>query len=100
MKLRREPASVSVSAPITAPIGDTRPPTNSPPPRMTPAMESRVYPLPILASADVVNPISVSPERTPKTPASANMTILVFSSDHPARATAFGLPPEPRKMAP
>ena len=35
-------ASVSVSEPITAPIGETIPPTNSPPPRMTPAIESRV----------------------------------------------------------
>src|SRR3984893_14577234 len=31
MKLSRDPASVSVKAPITAPIGETRPPTNSPP---------------------------------------------------------------------
>ena len=37
-----EAASASVSAPITAPIGETRPPTNSPPPRMTPAIESSV----------------------------------------------------------
>ena len=29
-------------APITAPAGDTRPPVNSPPPRITPAIESRV----------------------------------------------------------
>src|SRR5262249_50213728 len=39
---RGEAASASVSAPITAPIGDTRPPTNSPPPRMTPAIDSSV----------------------------------------------------------
>src|SRR5690606_36948139 len=31
-KLRKDAASVSVSAPITAPMGETRPPTNSPPP--------------------------------------------------------------------
>ncbi len=37
-----EAASASVSAPITAPIGETRPPTNSPPPRMTPAIDSKV----------------------------------------------------------
>ena len=43
MKVRSgEAASASVSAPITAPIGETRPPTNSPPPRMTPAIESSV----------------------------------------------------------
>ena len=35
-------ASASVNAPSTAPIGDTRPPTNSPPPRMTPAIASSV----------------------------------------------------------
>src|SRR5690606_637163 len=42
MKERNEPARVSVSAPMTAPMGETRPPTNSPPPRMTPAMDSSV----------------------------------------------------------
>src|SRR5262249_27283574 len=37
-----EAASARVSAPMTAPIGDTRPPTNSPPPRITPAIDSSV----------------------------------------------------------
>ena len=37
-----EAAIAIVSAPSTAPIGDTFPPTNSPPPRMTPAIESSV----------------------------------------------------------
>ena len=32
------PDYVKVIAPITAPIGETRPPTNSPPPRITPAI--------------------------------------------------------------
>src|SRR5262249_59538376 len=36
-----EAARASVSAPITAPIGDTRPPTKTPPPTMTPPSESR-----------------------------------------------------------
>ncbi len=31
-KERNEPASVRVSAPMTAPMGETRPPVNSPPP--------------------------------------------------------------------
>ena len=38
MKVRSgKAASASVKAPITAPTGETRPPTNSPPPKMTPA---------------------------------------------------------------
>src|SRR5690606_33235557 len=41
-KLRNEPARVSVSAPMTAPMGETRPPTNSPPPRITPAIDRSV----------------------------------------------------------
>src|ERR1700747_358896 len=100
IKLRSVPARVRVSAPITAPIGDTRPPTNSPPPRITPAIESSVYPLPMLASAEVVRPIKARPAKTPKTPAKLNITTLVFSNDQPARPIASGLPPEPRRMAP
>ncbi len=42
MKMRNEPVRVSVTAPITAPMGETRPPTNSPPPRITPAIASSV----------------------------------------------------------
>ena len=37
-----EAAMAMVRAPSTAPTGETLPPTNSPPPRITPAMESRV----------------------------------------------------------
>ncbi len=40
--VRNDAASVSVSAPITAPTAETRPPVNSPPPRITPAIESSV----------------------------------------------------------
>ena len=39
MKVRNGAESVSVIAPSTAPTGETRPPTKSPPPRMTPAIE-------------------------------------------------------------
>src|SRR3954447_13590025 len=54
----------------------------------------------MFASADVVMLMSDMPESTPKTPASANSTTLVLSSDQPARASAAGLPPEPRRIAP
>ena len=37
-----EAAIANVKAPITAPMGDTLPPTNSPPPRITPAIDSSV----------------------------------------------------------
>src|ERR1700758_3684647 len=100
IKFNSVPASVRVRAPITAPIGETRPPTNSPPPRITPAIESSVYPFPMLASAEVVKPIKARPAKTPKTPAKLNITTLVFSNDQPARPIASGLPPEPRRMAP
>ena len=43
MNVKSDPAaSASVKAPITAPMGDTRPPTNSPPPRITPAIDNSV----------------------------------------------------------
>src|SRR3954447_7196280 len=54
----------------------------------------------MLASADVVMLMSDMPESTPKNPASANSITLVLSSDQPARASAAGLPPEPRRIAP
>src|SRR5208283_3249583 len=95
MKLSNEPARVRVNAPITAPIGETRPPTNSPPPRMTPAIERRVYPLPMLASAEVVMPTRAIPDRTPNTPVSANKAALAFNSDQPARSMARAFPPAP-----
>ena len=41
-KVRNEAASVIVSAPITAPTGETRPPENSPPPRITAAIDTSV----------------------------------------------------------
>src|SRR6476619_902842 len=54
----------------------------------------------MLASADVVMLMRDMPESTPNKPASANSTTLVLSNDQPARASAAGLPPEPRRIAP
>ena len=44
--------------------------------------------------------MSAMPESTPKKPASANIVTLTRSIDQPARATARGLPPAPRRTAP
>ena len=43
-KLSSEPESCMISAPSTVPIGETMPPTNSPPPMMTAPIESSVRP--------------------------------------------------------
>src|ERR1700749_3274972 len=97
---RGDAARVSVSAPITAPMGETRPPVNSPPPRITPAIPSRVYPLPMLASAEVGRPTNDKPDSPQNSPATANKVVLILSNDQPARRMATGLPPDPRKMTP
>src|SRR5262249_9539670 len=54
----------------------------------------------MLASAEVVIPISAMPESTPNPPAATNMQTLALSSAQPARPTASGLPPTPRTIAP
>src|SRR5206468_9181623 len=53
-KLRSEPDSCMISAPRTVPIGETMPPTNSPPPMMTAPIDRRVRPRPTFASPVVV----------------------------------------------
>src|SRR5699024_5167663 len=50
----KAPVSNMMSAPTTAPTGDTMPPKNSPPPTITAAIDTSVYCAPTVASPDVV----------------------------------------------
>ena len=67
---------------------------------ITAAIDNKVYPLPILASAEVVMPISAMPDRIPNSAVRENITTLMRSSDQPARPMACGLPPAPRNTVP
>src|SRR5262249_43513939 len=70
-KLSSDPESCMIRAPSTVPMGDTIPPTNSPPPMMTAPMDSSVRPRPTLASPVVVTAARQIPASSPQPPARA-----------------------------